>query len=225
MARPFRFVVRVVTGCFTADDVEQAGAAHIALGLALAWIAGIGRNWTNPRVTLLQHLGLGSVAYVLALSTFLWLILLPLRPDRWSLPKIIAFVGAASPPGFLYAIPVDRFLSLRDARRAHLTLLAIVSLWRVVLYALFLFRYARLRNLRLAVGAVFPLAVIVFALTALNLERAVFDLMSGVNPASGTPGDTAYAFLFFLTVLSVRAAPVLAVLYVTAIALSFVERR
>jgi len=221
---PPGFVARVVTGRFTAEDIEQAGAAHAALGLALAWLAGIGRTWQNPRVTLLQHLGLGSVAYVVVLSAFLWLLLLPLRPERWSLLKIVAFVGATSPLGFLYAIPVDRFLSLGGARRAHLAFLAVVSLWRVILYALFLFRYARLRNVRLVVGTLFPLAVIVFTLTALNLERAVFDFMSGINPHSGTPGDSAYAFLFLLSVLSFFAAPMLALLYVVAIAQSFMAK-
>ena len=212
-----RFVVRVVTGRFTASDVERAGPAHAALGLALAWLAGIGRYWTNPRVTLLQHLGLGSVAYVLVLSAFLWLLLLPLRPEHWSLLKVVAFVGATAPPGFLYAIPVDRFLSLNDARRAHLAFLAIVALWRVILYALFLFRYARLRNVRFVVGTLFPMAIIVFTLTALNLERAVFDLMRGVDTTRGTPGDTAYRFLFVLSIWSFLAAPVLAVLYLVAI--------
>jgi len=57
----------------------------------------------------------------------------------------------------------------------------------------------------------------VFALTALNLERAVFDLMSGVDPNRGTSADTVYAFLFLLSFFSLYVAPILALFYLGTI--------
>ena len=217
MSSPLGFIARVLTGRFSAEDVENTGRAHLAVGLAFTWLAGIGRYWDSPRASTLQHLGLGSVAYVLVLSAFLWLLLMPMRPDRWSYVKILTFVCAVAPPALLYAIPVERFMSLNAARSVNVWFLAIVATWRVILYFVFLVQYAGFRGLRLLVGALLPLAIIVFSLTALNLERAVFDLMAGISPTEGTSADTAYSVLFTLSLFSYLASPVMVLLYFVAI--------
>lgn len=222
---PVRFIARVLTGRFTSDDLAATGAPHLALGLVFTWLAGIGRYWDSPRAGTLQHLGVGSLVYVVVLSAFLWLLLMPLRPQQWSFVKILTFVCAVSPPALLYAIPVERFMSLDDARRANVLFLAIVALWRVVLYVVFLWRYAGFRNLRLVVAAFLPLTVIVFGLTALNLERAVFDLMAGLDPSSGTSADSAYAFLVVITFFSLWVAPMMFVLYLIAIGMAKQTKR
>jgi len=214
---PLLFIARVLTGRFSAEDVENTGRAHLIGGLAFTWLAGIGRYWDSPRASTLQHLGLGSVAYVLVLSAFLWLLLMPLRPERWSYVKILTFVCAVAPPALLYAIPVERFMSLNAARSVNVWFLAIVATWRVILYVIFLFRYAGFRYLRLFVGALLPLVIIVFGLTALNLERAVFDIMAGVSPTEGTSADTAYSVLFALSLFSYLASPIVFLLYLIAI--------
>jgi hypothetical protein len=214
---PLLFIARVLSGRFSAEDVENTGRAHLAVGLAFTWLAGIGRYWDSPRADTLQHLGLGSVAYVLVLSAFLWLLLLPLRPERWSYVKILTFVCAVAPPALLYAIPVERFMSLGAARSVNVWFLAIVATWRVALYAVFLFRYAGFRYLRLLVGALLPLVIIVFGLTALNLEQAVFNIMAGVSPTEGTSADTAYSVLFTLSFFSFLASPIMLLLYFVAI--------
>lgn len=221
---PVRFIARVLSGRFTADDLAAAGPSHLALGLLFTWLAGIGRYWDSPRASALQHAGVGSILYVVALSVFLWLLLMPLRPKRWSYIKILTFVCAVSPPAILYAIPVERFLSLQDARRINVWFLAVVAAWRVALYVVFLVRYAAFRNLRVVIAAVLPLTLIVFVLTALNLERAVFDLMAGLNPAGGTSADSAYAVLFLLAFLSFWVTPVVGVLYLVAAALAYREK-
>ncbi len=221
---PLRFIGRVLSGRFTAADIEAAGAPHLLTGLLFTWVAGIGRYWDSPRASVLQHLGLGSVAYVLVLSAFLWLVLLPLRPVRWSYVKVLTFICAVAPPAILYAIPVERFMSLADAQAANVWFLAIVATWRVVLYIVFLVRYAGLRWLSLTVAAVLPLTIIVAGLTALNLERAVFNLMAGINPGAGTPADAAYAILFGLTYLSYLIAPVVLLLYFAAITMAHRNR-
>lgn len=215
----------MLSGRFTGEDVAATGTSHLIVGLVFTWLAGIGRYWDSPRASILQHLGVGSLLYVLALSAFLWLLLMPLRPERWSYREILTFICAVSPPAILYAIPVERFLSLAEARRTNVWFLAIVALWRVVLYVIFLYRYARFRGLRWIVAAILPLVVIVFALTALNLERAAFDVMAGLDPAQGTSADTAYAVLFGLTLLSFYGAPVMLVLYVVAIATAWMRPR
>lgn len=220
---PLRFIGRVLTGRFTADDVMSTGPAHLIDGLLFAWLAGIGRYWDNPRASFAQKLGLGSVIYVFALAAFLWLLLLPMRPERWSYVKLVTFIAAVAPPALLYAIPVERYMTLRDARSVNVWFLAIVATWRVVLYVLFLWRVAEFRGLRLVSGAVLPLTVIIFTLTALNLEKVVFDLMAGNDPNRGTPSDDAYAFLFVLSFFSFYVAPVAFAIYLACIIL--VRRR
>jgi hypothetical protein len=56
-----------------------------------------------------------------------------------------------------------------------------------------------------------PLTLIVAALAALNLERAVFDIMGGVRET--TSADSAYFVLMALTFVSLYVCPVLLVVY------------
>lgn len=214
---PWRFIGRVLTFRFDGDELQAATARHLALGLTLAWLAGIGRYWDNPRAELLQRLGLGSVAYAFVLATFLWLLLYPLGPRRWSWLSVATFIAAVSPPAFLYAVPVERFLSLDAARVTNFWLLALVALWRVALYCAFLYKYPELRGNRLVVALLLPLVLIVAGLTVLNLEKAVFDIMAGNEPGKGTSADGAYEFLVILTIASIYVAPVLVILYVIGI--------
>ena len=210
---PLRYIGRVLTARFTADDVASVRWPHLAVGLLFTWLAGIGRYWDSPRANTLQHLGVGSLVYVFVLSAFLWLLLMPLQPARWSYFQILTFISAVSPPAVLYAIPVEKFMTLDQARRINVWFLAIVATWRVALYVVFLVRYAGFRYLRLIVAALLPLTVIVFGLTALNLERAVFDLMAGLDPAAGTSADSAYEVLLGLSLFSLVVAPVVFALY------------
>ncbi|HSM13361.1 MAG TPA: hypothetical protein VLA66_04780, partial [Thermoanaerobaculia bacterium] len=55
----------------------------------------------------------------------------------------------------------------------------------------------------------------VAALSLLNLERAVFDVMGGIEET--TPADDAYGLLVLLSLLSMVLAPVLAVGYVAMV--------
>jgi hypothetical protein len=69
-----------------------------------------------------------------------------------------------------------------------------------------------------------PLALIVVSLTLLNLERAVFDLMAGIE-RRGTSADDAFAVVFLLGLLSYLFSPALLVLYVVAVILRRVRSR
>jgi hypothetical protein len=181
-------------------------------GLVCTWIVGIGRYWDNPRVGILQHLGLGSIVYVFALSLFLWLIVSPLRPKHWSYFRVLAFVSLVSPPAILYALPVEKFFSLEIASSINVWFLAIVAGWRVALLLFFFRRLGELDWYSIPVATLLPLTLIVFTLTALNLEKAVFDFMGGVRP--GTASDSAYAILFLLSFLSVFLIVPLIICYV-----------
>jgi len=222
---PWRLIGRVLTFRFDANDLHGATPRHLALGLAFAWLAGIGRYWDNPRAVLLQRLGLGSIAYVLVLTTFLWLLLYPLGPRRWSYLSVMTFIAAVSPPALLYAVPVERLMPLEDARAANFWFLAVVALWRVALYCVFLFHYPDFRGNRLIVALLLPLVLIVFTLSVLNLERAVFELMAGNSANPGTSADDAYFFILLLSFFSLYATPVLVLMYAFGIYQARKERR
>jgi hypothetical protein len=213
-------VLRILTFRADAGDFGSFDRRYLVLGLCLTWIVGIGRYWDNPRVELLQKAGIGSLIYVLALSTLLWLLGLGLRPVRWRYLDLLTFVTLTAPPGLLYAVPVERFLSPEGARSTNLAFLAIVAAWRVALYAAWLRRYAAMKWAELIVQLLLPLTLIVTTLTILNLERAVFDIMHGAGDT--TSADSAYAVLVGLTLLSIYLFPVLALAY---LALAYRRRR
>lgn len=191
--------------------------AYLAFGLAATWVAGLGRYWDNPRAELWQTLGLGSLAYVFVLSAVLWAIVWPLKPANWSYRNVLLFVTLTAPPAILYAIPVERFMSLEAARAANVWFLAIVAVWRVALYGRFLSSTARLPMLAATVATLLPLALIVTALTVLNLEHAVFEIMAGIDPDEGTSKDAAYQVVFILSALSFVGAPIVFLIYLVAI--------
>lgn len=92
----------------TKQDFQQLGVRHLVFGLVFTWIVGMGRYWDNPRVGLLQWLGVGSIVYVFVLSLFLWLAIWPLLPRNWSYFRVLTFITLVSPPALLYAIPVEQ---------------------------------------------------------------------------------------------------------------------
>jgi hypothetical protein len=184
-----------------AEELKTLDGRHLAIGLLSTWVVGIGRWWEDPRASLLQHLGIGSIIYVLALSLFLWLVLWPVNPKNWSYFNVLTFVSLTSPPAMLYAIPVRHGLDLRTAQDVRLWLLAIVATWRILLLGFYLRRGAGLHGPRQVVALLFPLGLILFALTALNLEKVVFSFMGIIGQEARSVNDAAYGVLFFLSML------------------------
>jgi hypothetical protein len=207
----------------TQAELIQLKWKHLIFGIGCTWIVGIGRYWDNPRVAWPQHLGLGSVVYIFLLSTFLWLIVYPLRPEHWPYLGVLTFVSLVSPPAILYAIPVEKFMSLPAANTANAWFLAIVAAWRVALLFFFLRRLGSLPWFSIVAAALLPLTLIVVGLTLLNLEEVVFDLMGGFVDPSGN--DTAYGVLVALTWVSVSLfIPVLICYLAAAVSRSAVLR-
>ena len=197
----WRTAVRLVAFQASREELVQLGKRELAFGLAATWIVGMGRWWDDPDAHLLQHLGVGSVVYVFVLALLLWLLIKPLRPKDWSYQGVLTFVALTSPPAILYAIPVERFMDLDAARKVNVWFLAFVAIWRVGLLVFYLRKLAQLPWYGVIVATLLPLTAIVSVLTAMNLERAVFDVMGGLRE-EGTASDQAYAVLIALTFLS-----------------------
>jgi hypothetical protein len=188
---------------------------HFIFGLGLTWIVGIGRYWDNPRVGILQHLGIGSIIYIFALSLFLWVLIYPLKAKDWTYFRVLTFVSLASPPAILYSIPVELFTDIPTANTINAWFLFIVSVWRVSLLIFFLKRFAELKWFPTITAAILPLNIIIVSLVVLNLERVVFNIMGGMDNSS--PNQTAYGILFFLSMLSIIIFPLALVSYLICI--------
>lgn len=187
--------------------------AYFVFGLIFTWLAGIGRYWDNPRAGLWQYAGLGSVAYVFVLALFIWLLLAPLRPKNWSYQNVLLFLTLTAPPAVLYAIPVEKFMSLANARTANAWFLGLIATWRVALLVVFLRRTGGLSRAATAVATLLPITIIVFVLALLNLEHVVFDFMGGRRSEQRTANDAAYGVVWVMAVYSFLASPVLLIIY------------
>lgn len=199
--------------------------AYLLFGLFFTWLAGIGRYWDNPRAGLWQYLGLGSVAYVFVLALLLWLLIAPLRPKNWSYRNVLLFLTLTAPPAVLYAIPVEKFMSLANARTANVWFLGLVATWRVALLVVFLRRTAGLSAGKTAVATLLPMCVIVLALSLLNLEHVVFNLMGGLRDNLKSGNDDAYIVVVTLSVIAFLAAPVIAIVYFVYVYLAWRDYR
>src|SRR4051794_32907883 len=205
--------LRFLTFRRVSPAIQTHWKPYLAFGLFFTWLAGIGRYWDNPRAQLWQSLGLGSVAYVFVLALFIWALLVPLRPRSWSYKNVLLFITLTSPPALLYAIPVEKLLAPEAARTTNAWFLVVVAAWRVGLLSVFLRRVANLSLGAVAVATLLPLTFIVIALTVLNLEHVVFDIMSGIRPEERSPNDIAYGIVFLLSMLSYLTAPLLLIGY------------
>ena len=208
--------LRILSMRFTERDLSRLGTRHLVYGLLMTWAVGIGRYWDHPDPYLVQSLGLGSLVVMCGLVLVLYGLLLPLRPARWSLVHLLTFASMTALPAALYAIPVEQFLSLEDARTVNVWFLGVVAIWRVALLGRYLSQWTDLSGVILAAALLLPLALVVIGLTMLNLEQAVFDVMSGLHE-EGTASDTAYLYLVILSAVSFWASPVLALIYAFAI--------
>ena len=208
--------VRILTFRRPSDAIATHWTLYFAFGITMTWLAGVGRYWDNPRAALWQHLGLGSVAYVFCLALVLWLIMLPMKPQRWSYQNVLLFVTLTSPLAFLYAIPVEKFMSLQAAQATNAWFLAIVAFWRLALLVWFLRTFAGLSRQASVIGSLLPIALIIITLSILNLEHVVFNFMGGIRGIRAedqSPSDAAYGIVVGISLMSVFAAPFLLIAY------------
>jgi hypothetical protein len=199
---------------FALDKEGYAGLnwGDLVWGLLVTWLVGMGRYWDHPSAKTLQYLGVGSLIYVLALTTFLFLLLWPLKIERLSFFRLLTCISLCSLPAALYAIPVEQFMAMEQARAANFWFLAIVAAWRVAL----IFRiFARGFDMDLDKSVpviALSMTLIVVALNILNLEQAVFDFMGG-GRRQATSSDSAYQFVIMLSWLSFLICPIALIAY------------
>lgn len=219
----FKDTFDLLTFRISRERLLQLGKYHFLFGLICTWIVGIGRYWDNPRVELLQHLGIGSVVYIFALSLLLWLLILPLRPKDWTYFRVLTFVSLVSPPAILYAIPVEMVFDINTSNSVNAIYLLIVSVWRVSLLIFFLKRLAELGWFTIIVATLLPLTLIINSLVYLNLERVVFNFMGGFRERSAN--DTAYEVLWLIAILSVLLFLPILIAYLLVVQYKFYDKK
>lgn len=190
---------------------------YLTFGLFTALLAGIGRYWDNPRAELWQYLGLGSVIYCILLATVILVIIAPMKPRNWHYSNVLIFVSFTSLPALLYAIPVEKFLPLSTAQTMNVWFLAVVALWRVLLFGKFLSGAAGLNKIEIVVATLLPIVIIINVLSFLNLEHVVFRIMAGIKEHEKSANDTAYLILVIITIFSYVVLPFLLIGYGWAI--------
>lgn len=115
----------------------------LGVGAFLVLLTAIARNYDQSPFLATRFWLVGPLLFSLFSGLFLfsvlWLFLrrrFEARPRFW--PEWLRFQALfwmTAPVAWIYAIPVERFLDSLDAARANLTLLGIVSAWRVILMA------------------------------------------------------------------------------------------
>lgn len=193
-------IIRLLSFKLTREEMLAYNKKHFIAGLIGTWVVGIGRYWDDPKASLLQHLGLGSVIYIFALALFIWLILLPFKIENWKYFTVVTFIGLTSFPAILYAIPVEQFLTIQTSNTINVWFLAIVAIWRLCLLYYFLKHFTKLSTGNIITVTLMPICLIISALTFLNLHHVVFQVMGGIRNPS--PHDSSYLILMLLTGIS-----------------------
>ena len=188
-------------------DPARNWRAYLLVGFAITWIVGFGRYWDDPAAPLLIRSGATSIFYALALSAFIWMIVLCLRPERWSYRNVLLMVTMTAAPGLVYAIPVERFMRPDAARAANLAFLAIVATWRMALYYGFLARVAKLPPGASFVAWLLPPTIIVAVLGFFGSIDAIMRSMGGVRDTS--PSAIPGSAIILFTLVSWAALPFL----------------
>lgn len=199
----------------TRQQMLEFSNKHLIAGIIGTWIVGMGRYWDDPKASLLQHLGMGSVIYIFCLAAFIWLILLPFKIERWNYKTVLTYISLTSFPAIFYAIPVERFFSIATSNTMNVWFLAIVALWRLLMLYDFLKKFTLLSTGNIITVTLMPVCLIISVLTILNLHNVVFEIMGGIrNP---TPHDASYFILMFLTGVSLICSIPLLIAYVAGI--------
>lgn len=210
----FRDTWRLLTFRLTREEFEAFDLRHLFFGLALCWLAGIGRFWATPHVPWWAQLGLGSLIYPFVLAIPVAAILKTLG-DRLGYLHAVTFISLTGPLAFIYAPIVPQWLGVEQASILRLVAMAIVSLWRVGLLTEFFRRQAGLKIGGAVAVTGMLLTGIVTTLTALNLERAVFAIMGG--RLARTVSDDSYEFLILLSLISILLLPITAICSIVSV--------
>lgn len=159
----------------------------IWLGLLFVLSAGFAREYDGEDLLHEPWHLLIPLAASAATATVLYVVLwIALRgwatlPNEWrTFQSFVALYWMTAPLAWLYAIPVERFLSPADATAANLWLLVIVAVWRVVLIIRVISVLFRAPAMQVAWPVLLFANSVLIALTVL-VPVPIFAIMGGVR--------------------------------------------
>lgn len=182
-----RTVLRVLFFRATREELLALGTRRLVIGLLCTWIVGMGRWWDSSDAHLLQHLGIGSVVYVFLLAFLLWAVTKAMRPEGGSYRLLLIYITLCSPPGIIYAIPVERYMGEIDARFTNGLFLGFVALYRVAMWISWMRQVAGFGWPLTILSAVWPLNLIVAGLALTSLGPFIMMSMAGTPTSLSTP--------------------------------------
>ena len=162
--------------------------ARLWLGLLFVLSAGFAREYDGRDLLAEPWHLLVPVAASLGTSFLLFAMVYRVAAARGAKPprflsayrSFLALYWMTAPLAWLYAIPVERFLSAGDAMRANLWLLAIVALWRMALMV----RVVSVMFEASVLAAFWPVLLFADSVVAIVLFATpipVFNIMGGVR--------------------------------------------
>jgi len=190
-------VLRFLFGNAGAIREVASNRAALWTGILLVLLTGIARNYDQTFFLATPMWLIGPLAFSFFSGSFLSLILVRgfarrhfpeenRRAKQWT--TFMALFWMTAPVAWLYAIPVERFLpDPYHAAQANLALLAIVSLWRVLLMSrilsvLFEIHFVRALGWVLVAAALEVIIVLFFGASfGGSLNRSILAAMSGMR--------------------------------------------
>ena len=210
----FQIPLKLLTFRASREDLVRLDHRHLALGLFSTWIVGMGRYWDAADPTLLERLGAGSLLFVFTFSLLVWVLVLPLKPQNGSYQRLLTFLALVSPPGILYAIPVERMFDPATAQSVNVSFLALVSVWRVSLLGFCFGRLVGLPRSAAVVATLLPVLSVIIGLVAVGIQDRVFSEMATLPTGSDGPATFASAIEIMTRFVIVLFAPLLAAYFV-----------
>ncbi len=193
-------------------DIRKDWFAYLAIGVATTWLVGFGRTWDFHVAPWWFRTGFTSIVYALVLSLFIWGMVHPLKPERWSYRNVLLMVMMTALPGLIYAIPVERFVSIQTAQLLNLAFLVVVAGWRMALYRHFLQTVAKLPPYETLVAWLLPPGIIIAVISLFGFLDAVLRGMSGDR--ADNPNELATDVFLFIGLITWIALPFLLLAYV-----------
>lgn len=186
----------------TREMVERFGSWHLVFGLLVTMLVGVGRSWDDSKASLLRQTGVGSLVYVLVFAIAMSLIVMPMTRQGGILPRLLIAAALTSPPGLLYAFPIEKLVSADSQVPViyNSSALMIVSIWRVAMMArilrsgLGLTTFATFASILAYIGG----ALFVFGLS--GMLATVANSMGGYRERAMTVGEQIAAVAFQVSV-------------------------
>ena len=139
-------LIRFQFGNRTAITELARSKAALPAGVLLVLMTAVARSYDQTHILEKPLLWLfGPLLFSFGSACFIFLLIYPVfihrrlfDPHPGTGEQFVSFLGLfwmTAPIGWLYAIPVERFLNSYQAAQANLALLGVVALWRVLLLA------------------------------------------------------------------------------------------